>query len=973
MDSNDPIQDPSGHLNETQLLSHTPSRRQQFKHHEINPLLSDLSPASTLEALAATDAVPAAKRHRQSFIQKSVATASTSERAWGIKAAFAGKKLREWYTELSAWSWVGFERRGDKIEEEAYSGSLPLRVVEHYETRIEVTRDDMETLEVEELKNYVRSILLDAGARDSALSSNATEYEHLGDFKALITATIVQTLPMLSRLMTLLDKWTTRLLILRQVPVFIRALSDARESMLSAWLAVGEPDLSTAKQVSFCSRKAFEDIQAVLQDQLSQLGRKLDVMLDLLEASQDVLPEKWVDSVDGLEDEYSSWVVKGEEVLLQSEMDASQDESQSVRSAGDAPADIQTKADGGLDELKSRPNYETGTSNNASNLGSTNSLADLHETESRQNAQSEQLSNESPSQYSGESKPRSPKIIHRPPHLELDAGNSSTASDHNSDTSHPGSASSAYFSDKSSPEIRNASVVEYIGSPTWLKTPWSEDGATPCFDNGNRRASSNTERVARSPLPSNSTHSPSLGHQQSGPSIHIPKNLPSHNSTSPLPDPSFSKTHTRTRSASMQSFEVVPKSEIREILVRRSESFTPALASPSPAQPNSPAVLKSERDITGLSNEVLPLSAQGGNGLEQSPTLARHPDAGSHELHKPMMKDQPPTLPRSSHRFQQISDLAPGSTPVEIRKSVAKPHISSEKGAAAQTPLKAFSTTTDDQLEARISSILTEIPANIRLTSGPEPDAPEINRFSAAQKTPLSRTQAMRLTRAQTSITPPTMTLAPVQPKSSKSRSPNGEPEIKLYHLHQSGKDVPVKLFVRLVGEAGERVMVRIGGGWADLAEYLKEYASHHGRRSVSDTRFDIHGIPSSSPSLNQTSSPSNSRPATPISTRPKPAHIFNRQQTTPGKFESPHTPTSDPSVRSASRLSWTDEDSPSLGLAGPKTKNVEMSPAKQAWVDEMVEQAKGGGGAAVGEVGVVGGTKRVFLKEGRRRAGSNV
>ena len=82
----------------------------------------------------------------------------------------------------------------------------------------------------------------------------------------------------------------------------------------------------------------------------------------------------------------------------------------------------------------------------------------------------------------------------------------------------------------------------------------------------------------------------------------------------------------------------------------------------------------------------------------------------------------------------------------------------------------------------------------------------------------------------------PSFTLSPAYGKgTSRPRHQNGSPEIKLYHLSRSTGEAPVKLFVRLVGENGERAMVRVGGGWADLGEYLREYASHHGCRSAVD------------------------------------------------------------------------------------------------------------------------------------------
>ena len=49
-----------------------------------------------------------------------------------------------------------------------------------------------------------------------------------------------------------------------------------------------------------------------------------------------------------------------------------------------------------------------------------------------------------------------------------------------------------------------------------------------------------------------------------------------------------------------------------------------------------------------------------------------------------------------------------------------------------------------------------------------------------------------------------------------------------LYHLHRTDGKAPTKLYIRLVGKNGERAMVRVGGGWEDLAEYLKRYVAHH-------------------------------------------------------------------------------------------------------------------------------------------------
>ena len=327
------------------------------------------------------------------------------------------------------------------------------------------------------------------------------------------------------------------------------------------------------------------------------------------------------------------------------------------------------------------------------------------------------------------------------------------------------------------------------------------------------------------------------------------------------------------------------------------------------------------------------------------------------------------------------------------RESDARGASSDDGAAGPTTPLKS----TEDQLEERISSILTNIPARIRLTSGPGIDSVEVQRPRGASGSKKSDVMSppMPLVRAQSSTA--SLTLSPAHSKSSQPRPQTGESDIKLYHLHQPGKDMPVKLFVRLVGENGERVMVRVGGGWADLGEYLKEYASHHGRRSIADGRFEVHGLPPthSSSSVTTLASVSNgwstpsSRPGSP-EYRPSSSHlsirklklssespiypgspstpdVLNRrpQNATPGSadtFASNH--------RSASP--WVEDDTP-LGLAGPRSKNTDISPGKQAWVDGMVDQARKGSGEKkrvgvgdFGDLGKMGGTRRVFFRSNK-------
>ena len=1142
--------------------SQSPSRRQHFTNQELNPLLSDLSPSSTLEALQANDIVRTGGEAGKSFIQESVASASTSERAWGIKAALTGKKVREWYTEIGGWAWPGFDQppleestnrhaqhhqgghidtrvsaettssSGSNVNGKQGVGALSPKRIHEYEERIGIIRDDLETLEIEDLKDYVRNTHFKASSRRSSLHYTPasfafeTDYDHLDDFTAVITATIMQALPTISRLETLLNTWSKRLLVLRQVPFFLADLDAGRESMVSASIAIGAHNAEPPRQKPDFSQKAFSDIRAVLQDQIAELGRRLDRMLDLLEGSADTLPDGWVDELDNMENQYSAWVVKAERLAMNKETrllkDYTLDHRDELLDLGmERPLDIQhmtstldigaqfdeirRQADSEFDSTRQAP-MDTMRSENGADISSTEHSAgpfDLDPFSSTSVLPKRDLSNEAQVRRPVENSDESQSLdgfsdglrisslpvrsSHRPTPLILadsegkvkrpDSPNTA------SDSSDSGSATSNYSSNNSSPKIQSAVVAEYMGSPVRVTSPplWNREYITQQTEGGN----SNNLR------------------------------------------PNGGPGHVRNRSTSLQSFEVVPRHEIRRIQIQRSGSYSSALSlsdpelglvrlqqlattsapqygeseasrkatplpadenkknqqssAPAPAQipdlgldtpkkqplyhPPPPVSVRSSMSAqssngesntnkqqhlnhppppVSVSSSISPqdsneesyapkqhllyhrptsvsarssISAQSSDWESSTPKQqlpyhsppaipprpTQHAQSLDQELdvaeHRISYHSPPPVPLRSAHRFEQVSDLGPGSTPVEIRQIDMGDPIGGYTAEHVRTPRTTSGlspSNLDDQLEERISSILTELPTQIRLTSGPEPDAPEVKYFDSRpdsrtdSRTPKTHTSPWRLKRTQTSPPLPSMTLAPAQPKSSKSRSQTGESGIKLYHLHQTGKTAPIKLFVRLVGEGGERVMVRIGGGWADLGEYLREYANHHGRRSVSDSPFDIQGLPSS-PLTNQSTprsrpgsrlgsmpgstpgSTSGSRPTSPTSSiKQSFSNRLARSQASPAIFDSPRTPQSNPSLPNSPFIPWagTDEASPSLGLAGPKTKNVDISPEGQAWVDELMEQARqsgpekmGGSEGAIGDLGRVGATKRVFLK----------
>ncbi|KFA63228.1 hypothetical protein S40285_04906 [Stachybotrys chlorohalonatus IBT 40285] len=337
---------------------------------------------------------------------------------------------------------------------------------------------------------------------------------------------------------------------------------------------------------------------------------------------------------------------------------------------------------------------------------------------------------------------------------------------------------------------------------------------------------------------------------------------------------------------------------------------------------------------------------------------------------------------------------------MSIHSSMLDDYDDSISVSEVPTPLARRESNGDQQLRKQISDIIENIPAKIRLTNEPArvnlnpPDLqlPQIRRKTSRE--PYLRSLSS-LSNVSTRTATPSFTLSPA--KNIRPRHQRGQQEIKVYHLSRSTGEAPIKLFIRCVGENGERVMVRVGGGWADLSEYLKEYASHHGRRSKGPekAKVEVRDVPrgtaghSSQMGSSPPSRPASAlamSPATPLNVRKTrrsmgatsgEAPRFNAR--TPVGGPSDVTPSPDDGARSSpnSRLSWVEEDSSFLGLAGPTGRKKEMSQENKAWVESVKEKVRLASGEMkashddknrFGELGKVGGTKRLFPKAEDRR-----
>ena len=188
---------------------------------------------------------------------------------------------------------------------------------------------------------------------------------------------------------------------------------------------------------------------------------------------------------------------------------------------------------------------------------------------------------------------------------------------------------------------------------------------------------------------------------------------------------------------------------------------------------------------------------------------------------------------RSSQASQHLNNSAQDAGPlnnVMSKQRAVQPrsrgYIGESKAMTTPGPASTPLNPGEDNFDRQVSEVLNRVHAPIKFKA----------RMGAVNPVAKSTVESRLRTKAERQGK--NMTLAPAEPSPRKA-SP-ADPEVKLYHLSQVGRAEPIKLYVRLVGESSERVMVRVGGGWADLADYLRQYAEHHGSRTVSEGAVEL-------------------------------------------------------------------------------------------------------------------------------------
>jgi len=901
---------------------HTSGGQSPTRQRLSDDLLAHLSPATVVDTLSAATGP----------LRECLAAASVAEREFAMQCAVASKSIWEWLDELEDWSWPshggseGFEkptrRSGRSLfqsiesteSDEPYIGSLPANDVARYGKRIDAIYRELDELAVEDIKSHVLTNHIMPLSRPTtpmsdnrSIRSTVSNYNKMEDLTAVVTAIVVQTLPNLSKLYRLLHSWAVRLSVLQQVPVLLMALGDAEYALRSGWTALtSQPTGQDGNGRSALPRAHYTIMKTIIENKLSAPGKCLDYMLDRLEGHQDTLPEDWLDRVEALERRYADWVTACEHQIRAADWTATHHRTPPV------PPNQKNR-----EEI-----LEPGTDRPQSPPGSSTAYA------------------------------RAVTLPMPPEDAELE---------------------------EPSKQRRDARAVFQTGSAVHRleradDAPHSVDSASVQDSRLDGASDSTPYTLVRPPTPSEEDQ------------------------------PQWSPVDTSN---------FLPKLDAADLRIPEDLSSS----SGGEDELELPPLLKEARRSSGSSQTSTILhgaSSQFGDLSSDQPEISASPGMSKLRVREARYDgsvDSPPSSPPISEPELRESSVAPSESLTEtgrrdnddsmlpdtpLEGSFNESYFEDSFTSEVASPSLRRDSSGDLQLRQQISDIIDRIPAKIKLTTEPPnlnpPDLqlPKLRKMPS--KEPFKRSVSSLSQRTAT----PSFTLSPAKGAKPRNRT---QQEIKVYHLSRSTGEAPIKLFIRCVGENGERVMVRVGGGWADLSEYLKDYASHHGRRSAGTekARVEIRDVPRISTRAADARSSPPSRPGSALESPMTPLAVRKtRRSIGAAGSEAPRLRANTPALparipddlepaseerdvrsRSSSRLSWVEEDSSFLGLAGPSGKKVEMSEESKAWVESVKEKVRLASGERrvsnkqqddfnknkFGELGKVGGTKRLFRK----------
>ncbi|ORY71250.1 uncharacterized protein BCR38DRAFT_330978 [Pseudomassariella vexata] len=908
-----------------QSTSQSPSR-----HRVSDELLSRLSPPSAVEALR----VPSGP------LKACLSNASAFEQSFAMKTAVASKSIHDWVDELSGWPWpagggsAGFEmpptprrklsgpsdtpREDNPSQDEGpgaepeteYLGSLPAEDVDQYDKRIDQIQKEMDDLDLEDIKTQVLQNHILPLSRpgtpfsDSGHSVASTSFVKMEDLTAVITAITVQALPNLSRLSRLLNIWSVRLAVLRKVPTLLSRVTEAEVALKSGWNAI-QMQLKAGKDAPADTRGSGDGVSALTRKEFESIKAALQQLVANPGRDADYM----LDALEGMAD------------ILPDEW---------------------------LDRLEAVER----------------SYAEWVVTADRQVREGEWSNMQAAASLSASVGPRAPQ-----PEIHIQVASPTQEEFDNRSLDYDGVHEQRPTISLASKET-TGQEGKTAGNSSRAHGARSHDGA----DDGALDGINQTGPVM-------SETDKSIGRLQPSamirPGLDLSKGIP----------------------------DLEAEYSFLESVVEESEEEEEELELPPPR-------FQTRRESQGSLASLLACNdSDEGRAGEESPELElpRLPDPDRPLSSDAISPSSSPPLrykPRSaSVTFKELPEIAPMPEPDDTPPRTPLEHADVFDADTTFEFESRFSTSgrtsvmgDTDQLHKQIHHVLSGLPAKIRLTTRPSainlnpPDLVLPTRSRQKTPEPFRRSGSAVSTMSSRAGTPSWL-MAPA--KTPRPRSKNSQ-EARHYYLSRSAGEAPLKLLIRCVGENGERVMVRVGGGWADLGEYLKEYAVHHGRRSQGEGKIEVRDVPAAASSRAGSSPPS--RPVSALDSPKSPLHVrktrkslgeegatrmrpktplaMNTQRAvTPSSANSANSAHSSSSrSRTPSRAGYEDESSV-LGMSGPRPNYEEkLSEEGKAWVEDVQSKVRSASGGRatfehlkaegkLGELGKVGGTKRVFRK----------
>ena len=277
-------------------------------------LCLDLSPSRAWRIIAASFEPLEESSKEDCWLVESIVSASAVDRIFARRVAETAGMLDDWCKEMEAWTWTGdFELiESDDHERELLSQPVPARSsglsssrMLTIARRIEEILEDLFDLDLFQHRRYIMSLcageeVSDVEDRpDSAIGLPLPTKHKLDNLSTLVTTTYIRSIAAHAKVLTLASAWHARIDILRARPKLLEGMSAICNSFKSAW--------RTTTNDQAIDRESFVKTKHCLMTQHKTLALQLDDMLDILEDQDDVLPERWIDMIDRVEEDIKRW------------------------------------------------------------------------------------------------------------------------------------------------------------------------------------------------------------------------------------------------------------------------------------------------------------------------------------------------------------------------------------------------------------------------------------------------------------------------------------------------------------------------------------------------------------------------------------------------------------------------------------------------------------------------------------------